>query len=93
MEDKIKHEIMGDDFLKERLKKFKLRAIERKRSLYPWKDFSTAHLLERLFEEFQELVEAADNENVDEIMDECLDVANYAWFIYEQAKMCKSEAQ
>jgi len=78
--------VMAHAFMEECLEKFKRRAKGEGRTLTPWKDFSTAHLFERLLEEFQELIDAGDEKDTLSIMDEAMDVANFAWFIYEQAK-------
>lgn len=67
--------------------KYLKRAIERKRSRTPWSDFEFDELFERLQDETSELYEAATElKDLKAVMDECLDVANFAWFIYEQAK-------
>lgn len=68
--------------------KYLARAIERKRSLTPWSDVAFINLFERLEEEISELYDAAMIEDdMEMVMDECKDIANFAWFIYEQAKL------
>ena len=73
--------------------KFMRRAAERNRSLTPWVDFEFIELFERLQEETSELYEAAmEKKDMEAVMDECKDVANFAWFIYEQARFKLEQA-
>lgn len=59
--------------------KYLRRAAERKRSLAPWSDFEFDELFERLQDETSELYEAATElKDLKAVMDECLDVANFA---------------
>lgn len=44
------------------------------------------HLVTRLRQEEQELFFATVYGDMQAIMDECLDVANFAWFIHEKAR-------
>jgi hypothetical protein len=88
MSDKWKEtEIMARCFADEFHAKFLSRAEEKGRSLTPWSDFVFEELYERLIEEVEELFQADLNDvTPEDIMDECKDVASFAWFIYEQAK-------
>ena len=79
--------VMAQGFMAECSFKFIRKAEENNRTLEPWKDEPTAYLCERLMEEFKELIDAADGGDPEAIMDECKDVANFVWFIYEQAKI------
>ena len=80
--------VMARAFAEEFHAKFLKRAIERKRSLTPWTDFESIELFERLQEETSELYEAIfEVGDMGAVMDECKDIANFAWFIYEQAKL------
>lgn len=68
--------------------KFMARTVERNRSLTPWRDLEFIELFERLQEETSELYEAAtEKKDMKAVMDECKDVANFAWFMYEQARL------
>jgi NTP pyrophosphatase (non-canonical NTP hydrolase) len=79
---------MARAFAEEFHRKFIRRAAERKRSLTPWSDFEFIELFERLQEETSELYEAIfEEKDMEAVMDECKDVANFAWFMYEQAKL------
>ena len=71
-------------FIEECLNKFKVTAIQKNRSFEPWEKYSKAHLLRRLVDETTELLDARTKE---EVMGECLDVANFAWFIYEKMRL------
>ena len=82
----VEHRVMSLAFMAACTKKFERKAEENNRTLKPWEDESTAYLFERLMDEFKELIDAGDEGDPKAIMDECLDVANFAWFIYEQAK-------
>lgn len=86
-----------NEFYEQCQEKFHRRAVEHKRSLEPWKDYSLGYLQERLYDEHVELNDEiikrtmSNAENIDAIMDECTDVANFAWFIYEWAKRKKDK--
>lgn len=82
----VERRVMGRAFMDECIKKFGEKAEANRRSLKPEEIYSTAWLLERLFGEVKELIDAADEGNPKAIMGECLDVANFAHFVYEQAK-------
>jgi NTP pyrophosphatase (non-canonical NTP hydrolase) len=83
----VEHRVMSLAFMAECVKKFERRAEGKNRTLKPWEDNSTEFLCKRQVEEVRELIDAADGGDPKAIMDECLDVANFAWFIYEQAKV------
>jgi NTP pyrophosphatase (non-canonical NTP hydrolase) len=83
----VERGVMAHAFIEKCKEKFERKAKENNRSVEPWKDKPTAFLCERLMEEFKELIDAADGGDPKAIMDECKDVANFAWFIYEQARM------
>jgi NTP pyrophosphatase (non-canonical NTP hydrolase) len=82
----VERRVMGRTFIDECIKKFGEKAEANRRSLKPEEEYATAWLLERLSGEVEELVAAADEGDPEAIMGECLDVANFAHFIYEQAK-------
>ncbi len=75
-------------FINESHSKYLRRAVEKKKPLEPWLDHDYRYLLNRLLEEVEELRESLEDNafNPIEIADECKDVANIAWFIYERAK-------
>ncbi len=79
--------VMARTFMEACRKKFERKAKENNRTLQPWKDEHEDYLLYRLEEEKQELFDAMIDGEHEAIMDECMDVANFAWFIYEQAKI------
>lgn len=82
----VEHRFMSLAFMAACTKKFERKAEENNRTLKPWEDHSTSFLFKWLFDEFKELVDAGNEGDPKAIMDECLDIANFAWFIYEQAK-------
>ena len=82
----VEHRVMSLAFMAECVKKFERRAEEKNRTLKPWEDNSTEYLCKRQLDEVNELFDAVVESDPEAIMDECLDVANFAWFIYEQAK-------
>jgi NTP pyrophosphatase (non-canonical NTP hydrolase) len=66
--------------------KFERKAIENDRSFTPWNDHELPFLMDRLIEEVTELIDAYKKNDPDNIKDESLDVANFAWFVYEKAQ-------
>lgn len=51
-----------------------------------WKDEELPELKNGLLREVTELVEALDTKSAKEIQQECADVANYAFFIYDKLR-------
>lgn len=78
--------LCATSFMEECYKKFIRKAKENNRTLQPWKDEPRNFLRDRLEEEKEELFDAMFDGDHEAIMDECLDVANFAWFIYQQTK-------
>lgn len=78
--------VMARAFREACQEKFERKAKENNRTLEPWKDEPINYLRDRLEEEKDELFDAMFDGDPEAIMDECLDVANFAWFIYENAK-------
>jgi hypothetical protein len=78
--------VMAHAFIGKCYEKFKRKAKENNRTLTPWTDEPDHYLRDRLEEEKEELFDAMFNGDLECLMDECLDVANFAWFIYEQAR-------
>jgi NTP pyrophosphatase (non-canonical NTP hydrolase) len=72
-------------FFLEATDKFVRVAEEKDRSLSPWDVHEMSFLMERLVEETQELIEGYRTNNLENMKDECLDVANLARFVYEKA--------
>lgn len=68
-------------FTKDAFTKFQKVCEEKNRGDEPWNEFDEKFLLNRLKEEILELEVAIQNGNRKEILDECYDVANFAWFI------------
>ena len=77
--------VMAQTFIDKCMEKFERRAKENSRTVEPWKIYTDHFLRKRLGEEFKELFDEADN-GPEAIMSECLDIANFAWFIYEKEK-------
>lgn len=79
--------IMAGWFIAYCTDKFERRAREKNKTVEPWKDSTINHLTERLLEEVNELFDAIMGGNPEHVMDECKDVANFAWIIYEKARL------
>ena len=77
--------VMARAFIEECIEKFERRAKENNRTTEPWEIYTDHFLRKRLGEEFKELFDEADS-GPKAIMSECLDIANFAWFIYEKEK-------
>lgn len=81
---------MAQEFAENFYRKFIDKVDSDGRSLTPWRDFDFIELFGRLEEEVAELnesiMELRSLDRSKRIMDECKDVANFAWFIYEIAK-------
>lgn len=77
------------DFCIQALFKFSKSAKEKDKTLSPWDDHDFEFLRERLRQEVQELDMALFHKNREGIMEECLDVANFAWIIWEKARTAK----
>ena len=77
---------MAQAFMERCVEKFERRAKENNRTLQPWEYEPKNYMRDRLEEEKEELFDAMFDGDHEAIMDECLDVANFAWFIYEQAR-------
>ena len=84
--DRIINSSMIHSFSDKVLEKFMRVAKEKGRSTTPWKDYCDRQLMMRLLEEVSELQEALLKGAPVELMDECIDVAAFAWFIYEQER-------
>ena len=81
--------VMAHAFAGEFHAKYRLRAIEKGRSLTPWDSLTYVELFERMGEEKNELLletRPVTPDGLRRMMDECKDVANFAWFMYEKAK-------
>ena len=74
----VEHRVMSLAFMAECVKKFERRAEEKNRTLKPWEDNSTEYLCRRQLNEVSELFDAVAESDSAAIMDECLDVANFA---------------
>jgi|TARA_Y100000310_G_C20663127_1_gene805909 hypothetical protein len=87
-------------FSKDCYMKFIISSLEKDKSSQPWTDFDFGYLFEKLEKEGNELQWELDTQNgpivfigdnaLDRIMDECKDISNFAWFIYEKAKQIKN---
>ena len=71
-------------FMQKCMRKFEKRVREG-RSRMPWKTFSLKHLSKRLRGEQLELWFSILDKDTQNLLEECVDVANFAWFIYENA--------
>jgi len=77
-------------FVRDCLNKFYRVIKEKNRSPFPWNDHSFEFLFSRLRDEFIELENALDaflhnKGSVVGVLDECMDVALFVWFIWVKA--------
>ena len=62
----------------------KLRKFDQDRGMQGWEDAGYMYLFQRMDEEMIELLEAFESRDVEKIMSECIDVANFGMMIYDK---------
>ncbi len=73
---------LAEKFVKEMYAKYMKRVNKPGNTPQPWYDFSREQLLSRLFEEIEELREAVDKGDDENLRDELLDVANFCMYLW-----------
>ena len=69
-------------FLEAMFEKAQRKVVEHGRPPDPWNHFDRPFFVRRMKEEMAELEEAIETGDVTEMMDECIDVANFAMFMW-----------
>ncbi|MDI3497086.1 MazG nucleotide pyrophosphohydrolase domain-containing protein [Archaeoglobus sp.] len=73
---------LAEKFLREMHAKYMKSVSRPGNTPQPWFDFSEEKLLSRLFEEIDELREAVEKEDWENLRDELLDVANFCMYLW-----------
>lgn len=80
----------AEEFIEAMVAKAMTKVVEHDRPVDPWNHYDSAFFLLRMEQEMKEVFGAWDDGDREDLMDELIDVANFAMFLWIQKKMQKS---